>query len=308
MTSNGNGRMGTGRGPGARAWRASLRLRIGGWSVGVIAATVGMLIVGGIRQERVLLLESEAGQAQALLEHLARMPEFRGDLTTVRAHVDHMRESLDRAGGELLVGPSGEVHGRADGGHVLASIPLPLREGPFEMAYRGDGRRVRAALRRAVRTHLVYGLGGLVALVGGIEWILRRRLLAPLRALSHQLARMRDGGGWFLRVPLTDGELAELASAVAGLGPGLEGQVREWIGAERRAGLALTAQYLRKLREPVDRASRAAVDLRDLPGLAPEGRPRLETLLADLGQVSGALAAEEQGLSRRILADEGRPS
>lgn len=289
-------------------WRGGLRLRIGGWSVGVIALTVGMLTVAGIRHTRALILEAEAGQARALLEHLGRMPEFRSDLGTVRAHLDHLRGSLDRAGGALAVRPRGEVQAGPRAGEVLAAIALPLREGTFEMAYHSDGARVRAAMRRAVRTHLLYGIAGLAVLVAGVEWILRRRLLAPLRALSDQLARMRDGGGWLPRVPLTDGELAELASAVACLGPGLEGQVHEWVGAERRAGLALTAQYLRKLREPVDRAARAAVELRDLPGLVPEGRPRLDTLLADLGQVSGALAAEEQGLSQQIFADAGKPS
>ena len=291
-----------------RAWRASLRLRIGRWSVGVIAATVGILTAGGIGHERAVLLDAETGQAQALLQHLGRMPEFQDDLATVQAHVGRMRDSLARAGGELLVAPWGDVPAESGAGQILGRVPLPLAEGRFAMAYRSDGMRVREAIRRAVWTHALYGLTGMAVLVAGIEAILRRRLLAPLRDLSRLLARMRDGGGWLPQLPLTDPELEELTREVAALGPGLAGQVREWVGAERRAGLALTAQYLRRLRAPVDRASEVALQLRDLPGLAPEGGARLEALLADLGQVSGALAAEEQGLSRRILGGDGGSS
>jgi len=119
-------------------------------------------------------------------------------------------------------------------GRWLARKPVSLAEGDFELRYGSDAARLASMTRRAIALHGLHGLLAIGALIAGTAVILQRGLLAPLRSIARQLDRMRDGGGWLARVPTTDAELTDLAGAVAGLGPGLESQAREWIAAEHR--------------------------------------------------------------------------
>ncbi len=245
--------------------RASLRLRVSLWNAVVVAGTLTALTVAAIHDEGRQIVRTEAVNAQALLDHLARMPEFQGDAATVRSHLELMRESL-RASGDALAlrmrveGTAPPATARA--GRLVATRSLSLRQGEFDLVYVSDGARLRLALRRSIAMHLLYGVAALAALIAGTEWILRANLVIPLRSLSRQLDHMRDGRGWLPRLPHTDKELAGVARAVGDLGPALERQVNEWIEAERRAAVALAIRSIRsRLCEPRGHPKGDASDL-----------------------------------------------
>ncbi len=236
--------------------RASLRLRVGGWNAAVMAGTLTALALATIHEERRQIVRTEVANAQALLQHLARMPEFQADAGTVGSHLELMRESLNASGDALVLAPRGEgspppTATRA--GQVVATHSLSLRQGEFDLVYVSNGARLHTALRRSVAMHFLYGVAALAALIAGTEWILRANLVVPLRSLSRQLDHMRDGRGWLPHLQHTDEELAGVARAVGDLGPALERQVNEWIEAERRAAVALAIRSIRsRLCEPRD--------------------------------------------------------
>ncbi len=238
---------------GKRPSRARLRSRISLWNAAVMAGTLTVLTLAAIHEERGQIVRTETAHARALLDHLARMPEFQGDVGTVRSHLELMRDSLGASGDVLALAPRAEeaaVPENAGAGRVVAMRTLSLHEGEFDLRYVGDRDRLRRALQRPVAMHLFYGLAALAALVAGTEWILRANLVVPLRSLSRQLDHMRTGRGWLARLPHTDEELAGVARAVGDLGPALERQVHEWIEAERRAAVALSIRSIRaRLRE-----------------------------------------------------------
>ena len=246
---------------GRRRSRGSLRSRVTLWNAAVMAATLTALMLAAIHEERGQIVRTEAAHARALLEHLARMPEFQDDVGTVRSHLELMRESLRASGDVLALAPRAEriLAPENPGARLVATRSLSLRQGEFELRYVSDGDRIRGALRRSVAMHILYGLAALAALVAGTEWILRANLVVPLRSLSRQLDHMRDGRGWLTHLPHTDEELAGVARAVGDLGPALERQVNEWIQAERRAAVALALRSIRsRLRESEDQTATAA--------------------------------------------------
>jgi hypothetical protein len=137
-----------------------------------------------------------------------------------------------------------------------------------------------------------------MALLAGTEWILRRSLLAPLSALSHEVNLMRDGRGWQPRLPPTDEEFKELADALAGLGPGLERQVYEWIDVERRAAVALALTAGReRLRGTQHRVLALLAELEGQNLATPHDREQgIRSLAAEVRQLPEVLAAEAQAL------------
>jgi hypothetical protein len=108
-----------------------------------------------------------------------------------------------------------------------------------------DPAHTRRAVWRAVAIHAAHALAALVALLGATEWILRRNLVVPLRALAHQIELIRDGRGWDPHLPPSDAEIGEVATSLERLGPSLERQVHEWIEAERRSAAASVLARLR---------------------------------------------------------------
>jgi len=229
--------------------RSSIRERMRFWIVAVSTATLVAFSAAAILEERRQLLETEAVHASALLEHLAHMPEFQGDAAEAAARLALLHGSLAAVGGRLELRAPAD-RDRAPSWTVLARRRLVLRDADLELRYRTDPARLERFTRRAILIHSVHGLVALAALLAAAEWILRRNLLAPLRALTHQVGLIRDGRGWTPRLPQTDEELQALSEALRGLGPGLEQQVHEWIEAERRGAVALAlASTRRSLRE-----------------------------------------------------------
>jgi hypothetical protein len=290
----------------------SLRLRISLWNAGVVTVTLALFTTAAIVEERRQILRTETGSAEALLGHLAEMPELRSDLAAARRHLGTLNRSLQGVGGGLELAPAGAAEDppKSDSepaGQWLARQPVSLAEGDFELRYRGDPTRLAGMTRHAIAIHSLHGLLAIGALIAGTEMILRRGLLAPLRSITHQLDRMRDGGGWLARVPATDTELAGLARAVAGLGPGLESQAREWIEAERRGAAMLALRGVRaRLSGPEGRVRTLLEELSCEPPRGPAERGViLEALVANLRAIHASVDAEERAVLAGHATAEG---
>jgi hypothetical protein len=276
--------------------RTSLRARVRLWTVTVFTVTLVAFTAAGIVEERRQLLQAESAHAAALLAHLARMPEFRAGAADAGALLDILRGSSDHLGGSLELGAP--VSNPQADELVLARRQLDLEEGELELRYRADAGRLGTMTRRAILIHSLHGLVALGALLLGTEWILRRSLVLPLGALSHEVGLMRDGRGWRPRLPATDGELQELANAVAGLGPSLEKQVHEWIGVQKRGAVALALTAVRaRLRDTQQRVLALVAELEGETHAPPRDRERrIHSLAAEVRRLPELLAEDAHAL------------
>lgn len=266
---------------GRQVTRSSIRARLRVWTVSVSTLTLAAFTTAGILEERRQLLATEAGHASALLEHLTHMPEFQGTAAEAETRVALLRGSLGTIGARLEIAPPGSGDGPRPWA-ILARRRLALADSELELRYRVDPARIRDLTRRPALIHSLHGIVALAALVAGTEWILRRKLLVPLQAMSHQVELMREGHGWAPRLPGADEELRELSDALLGLGPGLERQVHEWIEAERRGAAALALAGVRRpLRQARDRARELLADLAAAGGASPNGPEPLVRELAE---------------------------
>lgn len=216
----------------------SLRLRLRAWVVVTTTVAVGAVTAAGVLDERRQIRRAEAAYIGGFLEHLAAMPELRGDSSTVRSHLGAVSGSLARAGGRVALVPLTASGPMPLGKGAVACQRLSLSDGEWALHYWSDGRFVRAQLRRALLTRLALAAGMVLAIVAGLEWMLRRSLLGPLSTISRQIERITEGGGWLAHVPETDEELQRLTRALRSLGPGLEEQTLQWIETERRVAAA----------------------------------------------------------------------
>lgn len=283
--------------------RRSLRLRLSGWIVGIFTATLAVFTAAGIVEERRQILRNEIDQARAFVEHVARMPEFGMQSTFGEAapHLASIRGLLRAGGADLEMAPRARKALRPSAAStelttgVLAAREISIADGTFELVYRKDPERFRQIAARSVLIHVLHGILALATLLAGTEWILRRQLLAPLAKISHQVNHMRRGGGWLTILPRTDTELEGLAGAVKDLGPGLEGQVQEWIDAERRAAVALCLITVRsRIRAPILEVRAQAADLQARDLVLPEGKKRLRALVAATDRLGEAMTAADQ--------------
>jgi hypothetical protein len=273
--------------------RSSLRARIRLWTVAVSAATLVAFTAAAILEERRQVLDTEAAHASALLEHLAHMPEFQANTAEAAGRLALLHGSLNPVGGRLELAATGSGEA-APSRTILARRPLGLADAAVELRYRADPDRLRRMTRRSVLIHSVYGVVALAALLAGTEWILRRNLMAPLRALVHEVGLMRDGRGWSPRVPKADEELRELSEALRGLGPGLERQVYEWIEAERRGAAALVCTRARqRLQEARTRVLDRLAQL-EAEGIVPppDGDERIRSLVEEIEKIPAILESE----------------
>ncbi len=281
----------------------SLRLLLSGWIVAVFTATLALFTAAGIVEERRQILRNETEEARAFVEHVAQMPEFKTPSTFGEAapHLASLRGLLRAAGADLEMTPRRSIALERSAGPtelttgVLATRQVSLSDGTFDLAYRKDPGRFREMAARSVTIHVLHGVLALAALVAGTEWILRRRLLAPLARISHQVDHMRSGGGWLTILPQTDSELEVLAGAVGRLGPALERQVHQWVEAERRAAVAFMLNVVRsELREPVREVRARASNLEARNFVSPAGKHELRELVAATNRLTEALAAADR--------------
>lgn len=294
----------------------SLRGRLFRWSILVLGPAIALLTAAAIWEERREVLRQEKEQAGALLQHLARMDEFRGTLAAARSRLEPVSDLLRATGAQIEIVPrlpswrtKGVLSPPELSGDVLATQPLSLLEGDFALRYRADPRRFRKIAVRSAATHVLYGGLALAALVGGAQWILRRKLLLPLSRIAHKVDNMRKGGGWLPVLPPTDSELDGLVRSVRELGPGLESQVLQWVEAERRAVAATLLNDLDKaLREPPRRMMALAGDLQARDLVTPEGKAKLRALNSEVEHIVEILRLEEAArFGQRNPAAAGLP-
>lgn len=223
--------------------RSSLRARLRRSIFAVVVVTLGAFTGAAIIEERRLSEESASLHATLLLAHLSHMPEFAPGTRSgdARASLSHALSGAAVSRVDLLA--AGDS--RSSTWPVVARRTVRLADGTFELQYRVDPAHTRHAVWRAVAIHAAHALAALVALLGATEWILRRNLVVPLRALAHQIELIRDGRGWDPHLPPSDAEIGEVATSLERLGPSLERQVHEWIEAERRSAVASVLARLR---------------------------------------------------------------
>ena len=269
------------------------------WIVAVSTSTLVAFTAAAILEERRQLLETEAVHASALLEHLAHMPEFQAGAVEASARLALLHGSLADAGARLELGAPGGGE-RDPSWKVLARRPLSLRDASLELRYRADPGRIESSTWRAIVIHSLHGLVALSALLLATEWVLRRNLLAPLRAITHQVGLIRDGRGWTTRLPQTDEELRDLSEALRALGPGLEQQVSGWIEAERRGAVALALMRTgRRLEETRGRVLDLLAELEGAWLVAPPDRERrIRSLVEEVDRIPDVIESE----ARRAFA------
>lgn len=288
--------------PTAGGRRRSIRTQLRLWMVAVSTLTLVPFTAAGILQERRQALELESAHAATLLEHLGHMPEFKGTAAEATERLSLLGGSLHATGASLALVPRGSRE-EAPAILVLARRRLSLRDADLELLYRAARSRLDSLTRRAVLIHSVHGLVALAGLLAGTEWILRRKLLAPLHAISHQVSLMRDGRGWAPRLPHIDDELGELSEALRQLGPGLEQQVREWIEAEQRAAVALALAHAKlKLKATSVRARELVTALTGAAAMPAGDHARLLATLAAEVDALPSIAENEAVLALALPA------
>lgn len=284
----------------SRSGAVSLRRRLLRWIASAFAATVVVLTAVAVLEERRLVLAVESASGESFVSHLASMPELRSDRSAAAAYVATLDAPLRAAGMRLaIVPPSTPIDGR-----VAARRTIELADGTFELRYGVDSPWLSRLRNRSLVFHLAFGGGALVVLLLGAEWIVRRRILEPLRRFAHQIRFMRDGGGWKPKLPPSDSELADVASALEELGPALEAQVQEWLEGERRAAAARALSGLRaRLREPKRRALALLGDLQARDQVTPEAKPKLRALVLEVERI----ALEIRGGEAELFGPKGTP-
>jgi len=277
--------------------RRSLRVRLRLWTIAAFVTILAFFTALDIWSERREMRRADSSQAKVLLSHLAAMPEFRDSVAIAGEHVSALREGLRPSGADLELLPYAQLPLSSPPSKsprvVLASRSVDLRDGAFELRYTVDPDRYREAIRRSIGIHAMHALLALAILIAGFEWILRRHLVEPLRAISYQIHQMRRGG-WAPTLPATDQELEGLEHAVSGLGPVLETQVYRWIDAERRVATAEVLRSIcRSIQEPRRRVQLIASDLQAQHLVAPQAARKLRGLLEDLDRITRAIDFED---------------
>jgi hypothetical protein len=271
----------------------SLRGRLGRWIAWAFTMTVALLTAAAVLEERRLVFAAGASNGESLLAHLSTMPEFQADHATALAHVRDLDATLRGAGILLELTPPSV----AAVGTVVARRSIRLADGTFELRYRADAPWLDSLIKRALVFHLGFGVAALVVLLVGAEWILRARLVEPLRRFAHQVRFMRSGGGWKPKLPPSDAELTDLARALEELGPALHAQVQEWLEGERRAAAARALSELQvRLREPRRRALALLGDLQARGLVGSDAKPKVRALVLEVERIAGAIQAEEADL------------
>lgn len=283
----------------------SLRRRIALWIGGVSLAAIAGLTAATVVAERSLVMSLRRSAGESLVTHLAEMREFRRGEAEARRHLQTLAPVLAAGGATLEL----EEVSAPTFTHALVTRRLTLDAKSYELRYRATESWPASVVWRGIALHVMHGAAALVLLLAGVEWMLRTRLVAPLSQIAHQLRFMGNGGGWSPKLPVTDGEIGDVGSAIAELGPALADQVQQWIEAERRTAIATTlAEVRRRLRAPQQRVLALASDLQARAVVAPEAKQRLRALLAEIDGLSAATRdVERESFAVSCSSHEGGP-
>lgn len=273
----------------------TLRRRLLLWGALAFAAVIATLTVGTLAEERRLVRDLQAAAGVSLLAHLVEMPEMNGDAAAAERQVAALSTALAAAGVSLELAPASG--GNGDGAPAVASRRLELSGRSFDLRYLADPAFVARLSARSAMIHVLHGLAAIAVALFALDWILRAKLARPLHRIAHQIRFMRSGGGWEPRLPAADAEISEVSEALRDLGPALHDQVRSWIEAERRSGVAQALSRIRsRIREPRLRALAQLGDLLVRDAVPPGAKPRLRAVVADVERMSREIDEEERDL------------
>ncbi len=219
----------------------SLRRRLDLTIAALLAATLAVLTGASGIMARVELLEGQAAQAAALLEHLLQM-QPRSELE-LQTEIDKLSAHLESSGATLAVR---DADSHTDSKlTVERAIPgMPGRVLQYEISNAQVSRQTRSL----VIMHLVAGTLALIVIIVAVEWTMRRRFLAPLQRFRTMLDEMATQG-WSSTLPEVDAELAALRSALGNVGPALTARTVEWFRHQQRRESAAAVTGLRTIIE-----------------------------------------------------------
>ncbi len=228
----------------------SIRLRLASLTTLVFVLMYVTLVVTDMKAQRDRLLERERVHAEALLDHLVQMPEFRSDLGAASERLAALSTIHAHGGAQISIAMAGKGASTPDEviGEALAERSVMLSGVAYVVRYRLARSVITSLTRRTIAVHAVHGLIALVVLLALTDLVVRRRLVQPLERLVGAMHRMASGG-WEVHVDGEfDREIGPLREEAERLGLRLENQVELWIETDRRIG---AAQRLRRFHDPL---------------------------------------------------------
>ena len=229
---------------------ASIRLRLASLTTLVFVLMYVTLVVTDMKAQRDRLLEREKVHAEALLDHLVQMPEFRSDLGAASERLAALSTIHAHGGAQISIAVAGKVAPTPEEviGETLAERSVLLSGVAYVVRYRLARSVITTLTRRTIGVHAAHGLVALVVLLALTDLVVRRRLVQPLERLVAAMHRMASGG-WTVHVDGEfDREIGPLREEAERLGLRLENQVELWIETDRRIG---AAQRLRRFHDPL---------------------------------------------------------
>jgi len=255
----------------------SLRRRLDLTIAVFLAMTVVVLTVASGIMARVELVRAQKAQAAALLEHLVGMTPH--SEAALRLEIDKLAAHLETSGATLAVKAADARGGEAG---LTVERAIDGMSGRV-LQYQISNAQMARLTRSLVVTHVAAGALALVAIMGAVEWTLRRRLIAPLGRFRAMLDEMATQG-WSSTSPEVDAELAALRYSLSNVGPALSARTLEWFRHKQRRESAAALTRLRIIVE-----ERAPAVLERIQAITSGGR--LSVLSLD-----EAYAAEEEVL------------
>jgi HAMP domain-containing protein len=228
----------------------SIRLRLASLTTLVFVLMYVTLVVSDMKSQRDRLLERERVHAEALLDHLVQMPEFRSDLGAASERLAALSTIHAHGGAQISIAQAGKGAATPEEviGETLAERSVMLSGVAYVVRYRLARSVITTLTRRTIAVHAAHGLAALVVLLALTDLVVRRRLVQPLERLVAAMHRMASGG-WKVHVDGEfDLEIGPLREEAERLGLRLENQVELWIETDRRIG---AAQRLRRFHDPL---------------------------------------------------------
>lgn len=228
----------------------SIRLRLASLTTAVFVLMYVTLVVTDMKSQRDRLLQRERVHAEALLDHLVQMPEFRSDLGAASERLAALSTIHAHGGAQISIAMAGNADSDGEGeiGETLAERSVLLSGVAYVVRYRLARSVTTTLTRRTIGVHAAHGLIALVVLLALTDLVVRRRLVQPLERLVAAMHRIASGG-WKVQVDGEfDREIGPLREEAERLGLRLENQVELWIETDRRIG---AAQRLRRFHDPL---------------------------------------------------------
>ena len=286
----------------------SIRIRLASLTTLVFVLMYVTLVVTDMKAQRDRLLERERVHAEALLDHLVQMPEFRSDLGAASERLAALSTIHAHGGAQISIALAGKGASTPEEaiGETLAERSVMLSGVAYVVRYRLAPSGLATLNRRTIAVHAAHGLIALVVLLALTDLVVRRRLVQPLERLVSAMHRMASGG-WEVHVDGEfDREIGPLREEAERLGLRLENQVELWIETDRRIG---AAQRLRRFHDPLRAGlGRIRALVHAMEGGSTAIRESIPVLSTELDALGLLARREEQVLQASLgIVDQAEP-